>query len=209
MRLTLLSAALLASGLASAATPVDGWYASVFGGYTYFPGNVNMTSVGVLYNNANYIDGYNAGGRWGYQSNPIRYEIEYTYLSGNTKNFDANTIAQTGVSGFTSANMIMANIYYDTPEIMPSIVPFLGVGIGYSYLQSSLQSTGPNASTYFDATDNQFSYQGTVGLTYNFAENYALNVAYRYVATTNARSLGDNYQAQIANAGLSGSILLS
>ena len=69
MRITLLSAALLATGIASAATPVDGWYTSVFGGYTYLPDNVSInyfwyTYVTVLL----LISGYNAGGRIGYKA---------------------------------------------------------------------------------------------------------------------------------------------
>lgn len=201
MKITLLSAALLASGIATAATPVDGWYISVFGGYTYFPENVNTTVDGILFDHSQFTNGYNAGGRVGYQSNPIRYELEYTYISATSRMFSVNNLPQINIDGFTSANMMMGNVYFDTPEIAPSLVPFLGVGIGYSYLQSSLNSSGPQGTFYFRGTDNEFTYQGTAGLTYNFAENYALNVAYRYMATTHASSFGDNYQAHIANAG--------
>lgn len=202
MRITLFSAALLASGLASAATPVDGWYTSVFGGYTYLPDNVSNYSFGVLRNYVSYGGGYNAGGRIGYQSNPLRYEAEYTYLTANTRYFRINNLVQTGVTGNAFANLLMANIYYDFPEMLPAIAPFLGIGIGYAYLQTSLNSTGPNGITLFKASDNSFAYQGTVGLTYNFAENYALNLAYRYVATRTNDNFGKDFQAHIANAGV-------
>ncbi|TAL60786.1 MAG: porin family protein [Legionella sp.] len=203
MKRSLLTAALLASGIACAATPVDGWYTSIFGGYTYIPGNVNTQYMGILYNNDKYTKGYNAGGRIGYQSNPLRYELEYTYLEGFARNFDAASVQQIDVNGFSSANMFMANVYFDTPEILPSIVPFLGIGIGYTYLQSALNGTNPNTVVVynFDAKDSEFAYQGTAGLTYNFSENYALNAAYRYVATTHASEFGRNYQVQIASAG--------
>lgn len=201
MKISLLTAALLASGIAQAATPVDGWYTSIFGGYTYFPENVDVVSNGLLFNNAEYTQGYNAGGRFGYQSNPIRYELEYTYMSATAKNYTVDTIAQENITGFTSANLVMANLYFDGPEILPSTVPYLGVGIGYAYLQTSLSSTGPTTATYFSAKDNEFAYQGTAGLTYNFAENYALNLAYRYVATNRADNFGSVFQAHIANAG--------
>lgn len=202
MRITLLSAALLATGLASAATPVDGWYTSVFGGYTYLPDNVNTTTFGVLRNDSSYNGGYNAGGRIGFQSNPIRYEAEYTYLSGDTHFFKVNHIRQIGISGNTSANLIMANIYYDCPEMLPAIAPYLGIGIGYAYIQTSLNSTGPDGATYFNASDNEFAYQATVGLTYNFAENYSANLGYRYAATASAGNFGSMFQAHIANAGV-------
>jgi len=203
MRIKLLSAALLATGIASAATPVDGWYTSFFGGFTYFPENVDIIISGVLRNNSAYTGGYNVGGRIGYQSNPIRYEGEYTYLHGKTNYFNLNNVRQTGVTGYTSGNLFMANIYFDTPEILPSIAPFLGVGIGYASIQTSLNSTGPNGATIFKATDNEFAYQGTIGLTYNFADYYSANFGYRYVATDKANEFGEKvYQAHLVDVGV-------
>lgn len=202
MRLTVMSAALLVTGLASAATPVDGVYTSVFGGYTYLPDNMSNNAFGFYRNHAAYNSGYNAGGRLGYQSNPMRYEAEYTYLSTNTEYFYLNGIRQTGVTGYSSANLLMANVYYDFPDMLPAISPFLGVGIGYAYVQSSLNSTGPLGITSFKASDNEFAYQGTAGITYNFAEHYAMNLAYRYVATSSSDQLGKVFQAHMANVGV-------
>jgi opacity protein-like surface antigen len=202
MRLTLLSAALLASGIASAATPVDGWYTSVFGGYTYLPDNIYNYNYGLLRNGSGYNNGYNAGGRFGYQSNPIRYEVEYTYLHANAKHFDVNEVRQTEVSGEASGNLLMANLYYDFPDMLPAVAPYLGVGIGYAYIQSTLASTGPDSATYFNTDDSAFAYQGTAGITYNFAENYAMNIAYRYVATDKTDGFGKIFQAHLADIGV-------
>ena len=202
MRISLLSAALLATGIASAATPVDGWYTSVFGGYTYIPANIDSyTSIFVYRDRTGYKSGYNAGVRIGFQSNPLRYEAEYTYLRGNLKHFSINHIDQLGVSGYSSANLLMANIYYDFPEMLPAISPYLGLGIGYAYLQANLSSLGPFAPTFFSVSDSVFAYQGTAGITYNFAENYAVNLAYRYVATDTPSGFGKIFQAHIANVG--------
>lgn len=201
MRITLLSAALLATGIASAATPVDGWYTSVFGGYTYVPDNVSNYTFGVYLHNSSFNEGYNVGGRVGYQSNPLRYEAEYTFLHASNRYYKINAIGQTGVSGYSQANLLMANVYYDTPEMLPGIAPFLGMGLGYAYIQNSLNSSGPFGYTTFDMSDNAFAYQGTVGLNYNFSENYAVSLAYRYVSTTSLDNLGNRFQAHVANAG--------
>lgn len=201
MRLTLLSAALLATGIASAAAPVDGWYTSVFGGYTFIPDNVHYyTGFGYYVHNASYNGGFNAGGRVGFQSNPMRYELEYTYLNADLDHFDINSVRQNRVSGYSSDNVIMANVYYDTPEMLPAIVPFLGLGIGYANVENKFASASPLGFGYFDSNDNAFAYQGTVGLTYNFAENYAINISYRYLATTQLEDFGDSFQAHIASA---------
>ncbi len=205
MRLTLFSAALLATGITSAAVPVDGWYTSVFGGYTYVPDNVRLyTFFGNFINSSSFNSGYNAGGRVGYQSNPMRYEVEYTYIHANARYFKVNFIGQTGVTGYSSGNLAMANVYYDTPEVLPSVVPFLGFGIGYAYIQDRLNSISPQGyATFLSVNENAFAVQGTAGFTYNFAENYAMNLAYRYVSTTStSNNLGLRYQAHIANAGV-------
>ena len=204
MRLTLLSAALLATGMASAAAPVDGWYTSLFGGYTFIPDNVHYYNynLGYYLNRGSYNDGYNAGGRVGFQSNPMRYELEYTYLHANLDHFDINSVRQQYVAGYSSDNVLMANIYYDTPEMLPAVVPFLGLGIGYANVENKFFSQLPFGYTFFDFNDNAFAYQGTVGLTYNFAENYAINISYRYLATTELEEFGDSFQAHIGSAGV-------
>lgn len=201
MKFSLFSATLLAAGIASAAAPVNGWYAAGFGGYAYLPENINTTRFGVLFSNPSYNNGFNAGGRLGYQNYPMRYELEYTYIQADTRSFELDHITQTGISGNSNANLGMANIYYDFPDnIIPSINPFLGVGIGYAYIQNSLGSTGPGGITFFKDNTNAFAYQATGGLTYNFAENFALNAAYRYVATATKGEFGQIFQAHLANA---------
>ena len=202
MRNILLSAALLTAGLATAATPIDGWYTSAFGGYTYVPDNLNTYRYGYYINHGSFNKGYNVGGRIGFKSNPMRYEAEYTFIHANARNFQLNYALQSGVTGYSSANLLMANVYYDTPEMLPAISPFLGLGLGYAYVQNGLNSTGPVVPLYFSASRNSFAYQGTVGLTYDFAENYAINLAYRYVATTSSDNFGSIFQAHIANAGV-------
>lgn len=201
MRIILLSAALLASGLAHSAIAVDGWYTTVFGGYTFVPDNVDNGLSGVIINHAGFNDGYNVGGSIGYKSNPLRYEAEYTFINASAKSFKVDYIPQYDVSGYSSANLIMANVFYDTPEMLPALSPYLGVGIGYAYVQDSLSGNGPRDTVYFSARTSSFAYQGMLGVTYNFAEHYAAYLGYRYVATSNGDNLGHIFQAHNATAG--------
>ena len=203
MKLSMLIGGLLAASAASGATAVDGWYTSVFGGYTYVPENVSVTQGNLFIDGPSYNGGYNAGGRIGYQSNPLRYELEYTYLHADLKEFYINNIRQTNTSGNSLASMVMANVYYDFPDMVPCISPFLGLGIGYAHVESKLESVSPAfGTTYFKGTDNVFTYQASTGLTYNFAENYALNLSYRYAATDRADKLGKVFQAHIGSLGV-------
>lgn len=201
MNLKLLAAACLASGIASAATPVDGWYTSVFGGYTYLSDNLNVYTPTNYLNHIAYNDGYNVGGRLGFQSNPIRYELEYTYLHARTDYYHRDTIRQTDVTGNSYGSLGMANLYYDVPQFIPLVSPFLGVGIGYASLSTGLSSAGPTSIHYFKIKEDVFAYQATAGLTFNFSENYALNIAYRYVATSKSGNFGKAFQANNASVG--------
>lgn len=202
MRIAFFSAAMMAAGLAAAAAPIDGWYANLFGGYTYVPDNVTTIYQGLLRNRASYNDGYNAGGRLGYKSNPLRYEAEVTYLHTGVSGFFVNRIKQGLVTGQFRSILGMANVYYDFPEMIPCIAPFLGLGLGYGWVQSELNSLRPLGRTYFKRSDNLFAYQGTAGVIYNFAENYSLDIAYRYLSTTRADNLGKVVQANLASVGV-------
>lgn len=202
MRFVLCSTALLVSGITSASVAIDGWYLSAFGGYTHLSSNSNNNYLGLYRSDVRFNGGYNAGGRIGFQSNPIRYEFEYTYLEVNPDRYRINFINQLGINGQVTANLVMANLYFDFPEILDAISPFVGIGIGYAFMQTSLNSTGPFYVTFFKQNENAFAYQGTAGLTYNFSENYALNAAYRYTTTSNSNSFGKSLQAQMGNVGV-------
>lgn len=189
---------------AHAATPVEGWYTTAFGGVAYNPANVSTAQGIIFYNNVKYRVAWNAGLSLGYKSGPIRYEGELNYIHSNTSSFTANAIQTTGViGGSTQGLAAMANIFYDFDNIVGDLAPFLGVGIGYAHITAKLTSTGPVAvfplGTRFNASDNRFAYQGMAGITYNFSENFASNLAYKYLTTTNSPNFGKRYQAHMAN----------
>jgi opacity protein-like surface antigen len=208
MRIAFFSAALLASSLASAAVAIDGWYASVFGGYTYVPDNVSNTFLGILRSHPSYNNGFNGGGRVGYQSMPLRYEGEITYIHATLDKFRINNLKQYGVDGESTGTFGMANVYYDFPEMVPCIASFVGVGLGYGYVTARLDSAGPLFlgvpvfQSRFKVTDDVWAFQGTAGFTYNFAENYALNLAYRYIETERAEDFNKGWQAHLATVGV-------
>lgn len=201
MKIAIAVAAGLLSQSIFAAAPIDGPYSEVFGGYAYVPGNIDATQWGLTRSNANQQSGFDAGGSLGFKSNLMRYAGEFTYIKSNINQFSINEISQTGASGYNQIMLGLANIYYDWPVISPTLQPFLGAGIGYAWVQEKLDSTGPFSQTNFTASNSVFAYQATGGLTYNFAENYALSLEYRYIATPNATELGHSVQAHLANLG--------
>jgi opacity protein-like surface antigen len=190
---------LLVSSSANTATPIDGWYSNVFGGYAYVPNNIAKSRGGIMYTDANYESEYNAGGSFGYKSNPMRYEGQVTYVSAMLDHIAENNLRDPRVAGYANGIFGMANVYYDFPMIIPTLSPFLGVGLGYGWINVKVDNTRlPNTSD-FRISDSAFAYQGTLGVTFNFAENYALNVGYRYLATNRVFDLGQSFQAHLAN----------
>jgi opacity protein-like surface antigen len=202
MKKYFICAALLATGITNAALPIDGWYGSLFGGYAYMPNNVNKVHHNLLFSHADYKNGYDAGASFGYKCSPMRYEGELTYINSNLDHFKVNRINQTTVHGYNRVGLAMANVYLDLPALIPTIDPFIGIGIGYALEDGLLKSHGPLNRTRFSTTDTMFAYQATGGLTYNFDEAWAFNVAYRYVATERADRFRKPFQASLANAGV-------
>lgn len=189
-----------------AATPIDGLYSSIFGGYTFIPDDISKVKLGSFFNQISYNSSYNVGGRFGLQNGNLRYESEITYIQGNVNKFSVNNISQLQTNGQIMAIFGMANIYYDFPEMIPSIVPFAGVGLGGGWVQAKFSNNSPTIIpkniVNFKAEDGVFAYQGTFGLTYNFAENYALNIAYRYIGTDKVNSFGKIFQAHLGSVGV-------
>ncbi len=50
-------------------------------------------------------------------------------LYGNAKRFDVQYVRQDRSVAMLKVIFFMANIYYDCPEMLPSIAPFLGVAL--------------------------------------------------------------------------------
>ncbi len=192
---------MLLNSAITAATPIDGWYSTVFGGYAYAPGNINNTNYGLTRNKVIYQSGFDAGGNFGYKSNPMRYEAEVSYFKVNTDKFNINSVRQTSVSGYNQAVIAIANIYYDFPRSNSILQPYLGVGLGYAWVQTLLNSKGPNAPTKYSVSSPAFAYQGNAGITLNFAENYALYIGYRYITTIKIVDFGAAFQGHNANLG--------
>lgn len=202
MRLAFFSSLLFISSSIHAATPIDGWYSSAFGGYTYIPGNVNTIHNNSVYNDVVYQAGYFAGGNLGYKSHPMRYEAELTYFNANLNHFDLNYVTQNMTGGYNNALSGMANAYYDFPGILSCLEPFVGAGIGFAWLNAHLNNLTANNPSNFRITSIAFAYQAMAGISYNFAENYSVYTNYRYLGTPHIFDFGHVFQTHSANVGI-------
>lgn len=180
-----------------AATPFEGPYLNLFGGYAYVPNNINTAN----FKNVTYQAGYDAGGSFGFKSGPIQYEAQFGYIYGAVKDFDFNNVNQTTTSGRSAAAAFMLDLLVQIEDVNPLLAPFFGVGVGVARVETRLISSVPNDSR-FNENKNNFAYQGIAGIAYNFSESVQVDVHYRYFVTTSNNTFNRAFQAHLANLGL-------
>ena len=86
-----------------------------------------------------------------------------------------------GVSGNRHTNSIMSNVLYDFTTGWP-ITPHIGVGIGAMNVFDGLKV--PGRGLVFNDSSWQFGYQAIAGLRLEINPLLALDLDYRYLATT-------------------------
>jgi opacity protein-like surface antigen len=122
--------------------------------------------------------GYNVGVRGGYQLTGWRFEEEYSYRRNGVAEYGDN---MNGVSGNRHTNSIMTNVIYDLNTGWP-ITPHIGVGVGAMNVFDGLKV--PSRGLVFNDSSWQFAYQAIAGLRYHINPVLALDLDYRYLATT-------------------------
>ncbi len=146
-------------------------------------------------------DGYNIGARAGYQSGPWRLEEEFRYQK-NDLSFETTTApgrvlvglpinGKFPASGSRYAYALMTNAIYDFAVGLP-FTPHLGGGIGAVIQHDGWGATAvpPFAKaptplgTCARSTTVEFGYQAIAGIRYDINPSLALDVDYRYLATT-------------------------
>lgn len=147
---TVLAAAALLIGVPAAANAQ--WYVGVDGGGNY------LQDPGVRGTDSDW--GWVGLGQVGYNFGGPKVEFEGGYRANDS---------------IDSWSTMVNGIY----EFMPNSTwhPFVGVGIGWAWLDGDFAGAGAKGS------DNQFAYQGIAGVAYDMTANWALKAQYRYFAT--------------------------
>jgi opacity protein-like surface antigen len=125
--------------------------------------------------------GYNVGARGGYQLAQWRFEEEYSYRRNNVAEYGVTNDITNRVSGNRHTHSIMTNVIYDFATGW-LIMPHIGVGIGAMDVFDGLKI--PSGGLVFNDSSWQFGYQAIVGLRYDINPVLAVDLDYRYLATT-------------------------
>jgi opacity protein-like surface antigen len=134
--------------------------------------------------NRNVDDSWIVGGGVGWRFSPnLRGDITFDYRPDfdQTTSFGIGPGAKSGLHNWT----LMANGYYDfTIDAIQPLVPYIGGGIGVA--QNSVNGVsvavpGTGIASLSGRDTNQFAWQLSAGVSYNFTPNMALDVGYRYL----------------------------
>ena len=128
-------------------------------------------------------DGFNVGVRAGYMMGPLRLEEEFSFRKNSITGLSA-PVAIVGPGAFggnRNTYALMTNAIYDFNFGWP-ISPHIGVGIGAVNIHEGLTQAG--IGTVVGQNQWEFGYQGIAGIRYFFTPIFALDLDYRYLATT-------------------------
>jgi opacity protein-like surface antigen len=124
--------------------------------------------------------GFVGGGSLGYKfSNGFRLEGEVAYRQNR---LDSKHFARSygkSLSGKSYSWSYMVNVLYDFDDLSfcpSSVVPYLGVGVGYTSNHGQLKDRGYRIKS----SDHGIAYQGIAGIGYKLTEKTTLAVEYRY-----------------------------
>ena len=131
--------------------------------------------------------GFAAGARAGYEWGPWRFEEEYAYRSNDLTSLKIGGVPQTGVRGNRQAHALMTNVLYDfnLPTLAWPVTPHIGGGIGAVNVIDRARANGVGVVSR--GQDWELGYQAIAGVRYAMMPNVALDLDYRYLATTDLR----------------------
>jgi len=189
--LVLLCCLISAVMLGSTAFAATGPYLGVQVGGTW------LEDADVDYDNPFFIDdevefdtGFNVGLAAGYDFGMARLEGEVAYRQNDLDkieiNFAPGDVETFSLDGDVSALSFMLNGYLDIETGSP-ITPYLGAGLGVANVSANdVKIKDPDFGNvkFVDDDDTVFAYQFSAGIAFALNEALALDLGYRYFATS-------------------------
>jgi OmpA-OmpF porin, OOP family len=193
LRSALLASAMMALPLVAAnAQPVAGPYVSLgagfnimqqepvtkIGGFAVTNTNLNMRLGGT---------GLVAGG-WGF-GNGLRAEVEFDYRY-NQLHKVVTGFGSAGINGTEQKYGPMVNVLYDFNGLVPMVVPYAGVGVGYQWVAIHTNSLAPSGG--MSNTAGNVGYQAILGasLPVPAMPGLAFTAEYRFMGVAGNRNYG-------------------
>lgn len=168
------------------------YYARVFGGLTWSQ-QTQMNYTAASSNiHVHYHPAGNFGFNLGYRSNHWRIEYEFTHMKAAHKTMNLDHL-KLDESGALLLNSHMANLLYNFADEFYATIPYFGAGMGVTHLhQNGYKYRYSSTVVGGSATDNEFTWQGMIGIAYYLNKNTAVDIEYRHIATSEAHETIDH-----------------
>ncbi len=127
--------------------------------------------------------GYAVGGKLGYDFVGPRLELEALYRNNTGRALVPGPFGPLPAQGQINQLSTMVNGLYD---FLPGakLTPYAGAGIGLAFVDPTIMGCS--------LCSTQFAYQGIVGLGYNVAPHWRIDLDARYYGTTNPGTYSNN-----------------
>ena len=174
----------LAAMLLSFNAHAQNWYVQINGMGTFVEDADNTDPTGTITSEHDFGGG--GGAAAGYALGPVRLEGEVAYRSNGVDDLIAFGISAESVGlivdGSIDSFAFMVNGWYDVTQIGGPVVPYLGGGVGFAVV--TLDDVSLGGIPVVDDSDTVFAYQVGAGVHWNINPQFALDVGYRLMATT-------------------------
>lgn len=114
------------------------------------------------------------------QQIPLRAEIEFALRGNSETDWDVRTVDGPGsVKGLWNTSTLFLNLYYDIQTGTP-FVPYIGAGAGLAFNYVEYSGEGAMGGSMSENFTN-FAWNVGAGVAYNFNENFAVDLGYRFM----------------------------
>jgi len=213
LRAALLAATAGVLPAVASAQPVDGLYIGLVGGYNIVQdADLSFKPTAIPNSEVTFDGGWAVIGRIGYGFGRLapwlgaRVELEGNYRDNSVDDIRIAGTRQVRPGGSQKTYGVMVNALADFDLGLGFLFPYLGAGAGWAWTNGDgVRAAGVTA---VDDTDNNFAYQGIVGLSVpiDAVPGLALNAEYRFFGTLQnefslrpAAGLGRNVEADNYN----------
>jgi len=180
---TLLSVLALVLSFVAAPAFAAGGYLGVEGGAVWLSDS-SWTAAGIGLGEAKFDTGYALGAVGGYNFGTWRLEGEFAYRSNDNKQISGFGFTDP-LGGETTSTTLMANAYYDFRMVSPTVYPYIGAGIGCSWVKENATDPTFGGGTIINDTEAVFAYQFIAGIGFDVTKEFTIALDYRYFATSN------------------------
>ncbi|WP_337875075.1 OmpA family protein [Elioraea sp.] len=191
LRTVLLAATMGVLPAVASAQPVNGLYIGAMGGYNIVQDtDLSFSPVNPAGTNEASFDGGWAGIArigWGFgqvaSGIGLRVELEGNYRDNDVDGIKIGGASLPNVGGSQQTYGVMLNALADFDLGLGFLYPYLGAGIGWAW--TNWDSVKGGGATLVDDDDNNFAFQGIVGLSVpiDAVPGLAINAEYRFFGT--------------------------